>query len=395
MPKFKTTHHAFTSNIIEVLKQHFGDYAEDIFQNSALLGYLNNKTKAANRGSKARGAFANHYALYVVIEDYIQKGFYDGKGKTPYTRYEGARFSDLFKRQRELPFGAKLQNHALNARLNDEFKKFYPTVGIPPIIRDVASQRYWIQEDLLNITIRHKDGTDHTYNIATSIIDIINAYVATKKAAFEGFLDTCRQIAELGKRDPKQAMDFVIQQLQPNVDARVFEIVSYAVLKAKYGLESVWIGESKETVAEECLVLYKTGRTNANDGGIDFVMRPLGRFFQVTETIDVNKYFLDIDKVQRFPITFVVKSDETADQIRAAIRAQAVAKYKIETIVESYMAAVDEIINVKNLAAAFDVVVKSGQLQNVMDEIVTQSKVEFNYNDDDEEENGGTEDFVA
>lgn len=395
MPKFKTTHHAFTSNIIEVLKQHFGDYAEDIFQNSALLGYLNNKTKAANRGSKARGAFANHYALYVVIEDYIQKGFYDGKGKTPYSKYEGARFSDLFKRQRELPFGAKLQNHALNARLNDEFKKFYPTVGIPPIIRDVASQRYWIQEDLLNITIRHKDGTDHTYNIATSIIDIINAYVATKKAAFEGFLDTCRQIAELGKRDPKQAMDFVIQQLQPNVDARVFEIVSYAVLKAKYGLESVWIGESKETVAEECLVLYKTGRTNANDGGIDFVMRPLGRFFQVTETIDVNKYFLDIDKVQRFPITFVVKSDETADQIRAAIRAQAVAKYKIETIVESYMAAVDQIINVKNLAAAFDVVVKSGQLQNVMDEIVTQSKVEFNYNDDDEEENGGTEDFVA
>ena len=122
-------------------------------------------------------------------------------------------------------------------------------------------------------------------------------------------------------------------------------------------------------------------------------MQPLGRFFQVTETIDVNKYFLDIDKVQRFPITFVVKSDETTDQIRATIRAQAVAKYKIERVVESYMAAVNEIINVKSLAAAFDIVVKSGQLQNVMDEIVTQSKVEFNYNDD-EEENGGAEDFV-
>ncbi len=27
------------------------------------------------------------------------------------------------------------------------------------------------------------------------------------------------------------------------------------------------------------LQLYKTGRTNANDGGIDFVMRPIGRFF--------------------------------------------------------------------------------------------------------------------
>ena len=45
-------------------------------------------------------------------------------------------------------------------------------------------------------------------------------------------------------------------------------------------------------------------------------MTPLGRFFQVTETTDVNKYFLDIDKVQRFPITFVVKSTDTEDEIR-------------------------------------------------------------------------------
>ena len=405
MSKFEIAQHSFTSAIIEVLQRHFGEYAEDIFQASPILGYLNNKTKAANRGSKARGAFANHYALYVVVEDYIKNGFADGKatvpyskngfadGKAtvPYSKYQGARFSDLFKRQRELPFGAKLQNHALNSRLNDEFKKFYPTVGKPPIVRDVESQRYWIQEDLLQVVIRRKDGKDYTYNIARAIIDVIDAYVATKKAAFEGFLEACRQIAELGKSDPKKAVDFVVQQLKPNVDARVFEIVSYAVLKAKYHQETVWIGETKDTVSEEFLILYKTGRTNANDGGIDFVMKPLGRFFQVTETIDVNKYFLDIDKVQRFPITFVVKSDETSDQIRAAIRAQAVAKYKIEAVVDSYMKAIEEIINVKDLVAAFDAVVKSGQLQTVMDEIVVQSKVEFNYSDDDEDENGSTE----
>ena len=167
--------------------------------------------------------------------------------------------------------------------------------------------------------------------------------------------------------------------------------MSYAVLKAKYHQETVWIGETKDTVSEELLILYKTGRTNANDGGIDFVMKPLGRFFQVTETIDVNKYFLDIDKVQRFPITFVVKSDETSDQICATIRAQAVAKYKIEAVVDSYMKAIEEIINVEDLVAAFDAVVKSGQLQTVMDEIVIQSKVEFNYSDDDEDENGSAE----
>ena len=37
--------------------------------------------------------------------------------------------------------------------------------------------------------------------------------------------------------------------------------------------------------------LYKTGRTNANDGGIDFVLKPLGKFLQVTETLDFKKYF--------------------------------------------------------------------------------------------------------
>ena len=391
MSKFEIAQHSFTAAIIEVLQRHFDEYAEEIFQASPILGYLNNKTKAANRGSKARGAFANHYALYVIVEDYIKNGFADGKAALPYSKYQGARFSDLFTRQRELPFGAKLQNHALNSRLNDEFKKFYPTVGKPPIVRDVESQRYWIQEDLLQVAIRQKDGKDYTYNIAHAIINVIDAYVATKKAAFEGFLDACRQIAELGKSDPEKAVEFVVQQLKPNVDARVFEIVSYAVLKAKYHQETVWIGETKDTVSEEFLILYKTGRTNANDGGIDFVMKPLGRFFQVTETIDVKKYFLDIDKVQRFPITFVVKSEETSDQIRAAIRAQAVAKYKIETVVDSYMKAIEEIINVRDLAGAFDAVVKSGQLQTVMDEIVIQSKVEFNYSDDDEDENGGTE----
>ncbi|MDX9964007.1 hypothetical protein [Desulfobacter postgatei] len=391
MSKYEITRHAFTENIVSVLKKHFGEYAIDVFEASPLLGYINNKTKAANRGSKARGAFANHYALYVIIEDYIAKDFLSGKTGFPYSKYEGARFTDLFRRQRELPFGAKLQNHALNARLNDEFKKFYPAVGKPPIVRDVEKQRYWIQEDLLQVKVRKKDGKDETFNVAQAIIEIIDEYVATKKAAFEGFLNTCRQIAELGKSDPAKAIAFVTQQLQPNVDARVFEIISFAVLKAKYGQMSVWIGDSRESVAEEALVLYKTGRTNANDGGIDFVMKPLGRFFQVTETVDVGKYFLDIDKVQRFPITFVVKSGNNVEQIRSAIREQAIAKYKIESVVDAYMQAVEEVINLQNLFEAFSEVVKSKKLQDVMDEIVVQSKLEFNYNEDDDSEENDTE----
>lgn len=349
------------------------------------MGYLNSKSRGANRGSKARGAFANHYALYVIVEDYISKGFADGTSGIPYSKYDGARFSDLLARQRELPFGSKLQNHALNSRLNDEFKKFYPSIGTPPIVRDLTTQRYWIQEDLLHTVVRHRDGKDHIYNIAHAVIDVINAYVAIKREAFEGFLETCRQISAIATKDQKQAIDFVTQQLAPNVDARIFEIVSYAVLKTKFGQETIWIGDTKDTVAKNFLALYKTGRTNANDGGIDFVMKPLGRFFQVTETTNVNKYFLDIDKVQRFPITFVVKSTESAHAIRLSIHAQAIAKYKIEKVVDSYMQAVEEIINISDLLSFFKQVVNCGKLQNVMDEIVLQSKLEFNYSDDNSE----------
>ena len=374
--------HAFTPEILKVLVKNFGEScAAQVLHESPLLGYLNTKTKSASRGAKSRGSFANHYALYVVIEDYIQGGFADKTATVQYSKYEGARFSELFARQRQLPFGAKLQNHALNSRLNDEFKKYYPNLGIVPIVRDLETQRYWIQEDLLAVEIRLNDGTDHVYNIAKSVIQIIDKYVEIKMAAFEGFIDTCRQIAELGQKDPAQATEFVKGQLQPNVDARVFEIVSYAVLKARYELQSVWLGETQDSVEEEPLILYKTGRTNANDGGIDFVMKPLGRFFQVTETVDAGKYFLDIDKVQRFPITFVVKSSESANLIKESIKSQAVAKYKVEAVVDAYMRCVEDVINIPALLDSFEHVIRSGKLMTVMNEIIIQSKVEFNYNE--------------
>jgi len=233
-------------------------------------------------------------------------------------------------------------------------------------------------------TRRPSNGKDVIHNIAAAIIDIINAYISAKRDAFEKFVQTCQHIAQLEQQHFDEAIEFIHQQLSPNVDARIFEIVSYAVLKVKFGQESIWIGKSKENVAKEFLMLYKTGRTNANDGGIDFVMKPLGRFFQVTETIDINKYFLDIDKVQRFPVSFVVKSNDTSEHIRKIIRTRAQAKYKIDVVVENYINAIEDIINIKDLIIAFDAVIKSGKLQEVMDEIIIQSKLEFNYTDSPE-----------
>src|SRR5207244_7669011 len=135
----------------------------------------------------------------------------------------------------------------------------------------------------------------------------------------------------------------------------------------------------------ECLVLYKTGRTNANDGGIDFVMKPLGRFFQVTETVDAGKYFLDIDKVQRYPITFVVKSEDSVEEILAKVQEQAAARYPIQAVVKRYMECVEEVINIQELMARYDAVLHSARGDSVIREMVLQSRSEFNVQAEGEE----------
>ena len=137
-----------------------------------------------------------------------------------------------------------------------------------------------------------------------------------------------------------------------------------------------------DDIHEEGLVLYKTGRTNANDGGIDFVMKPLGRFFQVTESVDVKKYFLDIDKVQRFPLTFVIKSNDSPEMLRKRIQEGAERLYPVSRIVSRYMDCIEEIINIDVLLERCEQICAEGRLGPVIDEIVSQSKVEFNYDDD-------------
>ena len=126
--------HEFTKSIINMVEDELETDGKELLQVSTLLEYINIKTRSANRGSKSRGSFANLYAIYVLIEDYIKIVFDKNQD---YGKYEGAVFSDLFKRQRQLPFGEKLQNHALNHRLNEEFHKYFPTVQEPVIIRDI------------------------------------------------------------------------------------------------------------------------------------------------------------------------------------------------------------------------------------------------------------------
>src|SRR5262249_17413538 len=148
-----------------------------------------------------------------------------------------------------------------------------------PIIRDDQNGLYWINENSLIV-----DLGKVKINLAQAVLEIIDAYAAAKKNAFEAFIADLEKLEAIQKERPDHATNFIKALLAPNVDARIFEIVSYAILKEAYAGKSIWWGWTFKTVKEDYLILYKTGRTNANDGGIDFVMKPLGRFFQVTET---------------------------------------------------------------------------------------------------------------
>ena len=359
--------HNFTQVIVDILTDEHGVDGHSILESSPLLLYTNFKTKAANRGAKSRASYANLYATYVLVEDYVARGFMSNGG---YDDYEGAQYKQLFTRQRELKFGEKLQNHALNQRLNEEFKKCFPKLKHVPISRDGEIGRYWFNERLLLV-----ESEKHTYNIAQSILRIIDSYIETRMLSFMEFIKKCN---DLKKKPQHLAIEFIRDLLKPNVDARTFEIVSYCILKYKYADQVFYWGWSKNEIKKDKLVLYKTGRTNANDGGIDFVMKPTGRFFQATERIDVKKFFLDIDKVHRHPITFVVNTDESISSIKSAIARQAYKKYGTEDVVEKYMSSIEEIINNKCLLDDFESIVQSGSVKQLMDEIIVQSKLEFN-----------------
>ncbi|MCY4160597.1 MAG: hypothetical protein OXE77_01895 [Flavobacteriaceae bacterium] len=361
--------HPFTKVIEDVLYRFFAEDAAMILKNSELLKYLNKKTRSVNKGSKSRSSFANIYAIYVLVEDYVKGGFHK---KDDYNKYDGAIFSDLLKRKRELPFGEKMQNHALNNRLNDEFRKYFPMCEQVPIIRDLKTKRYWINEHLLIISIGNKK-----LNISEVVMDIIDQYIEAKTTAFNEFLSTCVQLKSFNSKSNHRIKKFIISLLKPNIDARIFEIVTFSILKHHYSNIPIYIGFTMDSIEEEKLHLFKTGRTNANDGGIDFVMKPIGRFFQVTESYDLKKYFLDIDKIQKFPITFVIKSDLSVEDIKSKIEKGAREQYLVDSIIDKYLKAVEEIINLERLVKITNEL-SQDKLKQTLEEIITQSKVEFN-----------------
>lgn len=105
--------------IKDILERHFDKDFLAIYQESPLLRYLNLKTSAIYSNTKSRRNLANLYAVYAILYFYVQN-FFNQKEK--YKSFDGYEYTKLFIFYRSLYGGEKLQNYALNSRVNGEFK---------------------------------------------------------------------------------------------------------------------------------------------------------------------------------------------------------------------------------------------------------------------------------
>ena len=321
-----------------ILKDNFIDEDVNIyelFNNSPLLKYLDLKTGAIHGNAKTRRNLGNIYAIYSILHYYNQE-FYNKPEE--YKKFKGYEYTKLFVFFRGLYGGEKLQNHALNSRVNGEFKNKIVNELDPDLII-INNSNY-----MLHINYLYVDGID-IGKIAMEIIEEYISLLKLKDMKLIGDIESLIKMTDVIEK--KQKLNEILVE---DAEARIFEIISYSILKHHYKGVKLYIGYSLETLEEEYLKLYKTGRTNANDGGIDFVMRPLGRFFQVTEVNEYDKYLLDMDKVLHFPITFVIKTEKYKNKVLEELEQYIQIKSGgIEFIIDRYKNAIEEIITINEL----------------------------------------------
>lgn len=308
---------------------------ESFFQQSSLIKYLDYKMGAIYGNSKTRRSLANIYAIYSLLYFYTDD-FYNRPDE--YREFEGYEYTNLFNFYRGLYGGSKLQNHALNSRVNGEFENRFKEESAPPLII-IENGKY-----LLHITYLYVEGID----ISRICKKICEEYISILMLKDNKLITDIQQLINLDSIEEKKSK--IVDFLEADAEARIFEIISYAILKNHYKNTKVYFGYTPNDLSEEELTLYKTGRTNANDGGIDFVMKPLGRFFQVTEVNNYNKYLLDADKVLHYPITFVVKTNQASEKIREDISDFIFEKANgMKILIKRYEQAIEEIITINEL----------------------------------------------
>lgn len=331
----------------------------NVREDSKIYKYIEKKTKAVHRDSKARRSLGNLYALYALCSEYL-KGYEDG-----------STFTHLMEIMRGLPFGSKLQNHPLDNRLNDEFKrqKFSDVKeDMLPVQLAEVKDRGATRKISLALLSEYGMNPKNTASFVVSSIDRYIQIISDNQTAYLQEIEAATEKEDI--------IEIIRQAFEVNSDARLFEIVSFALLSIYFYQDEVTITHKKQTKTGR-LRLYRTGRTNANDGGIDFVLTPLGEFFQVTETLDFKKYFLDFDKMNKYKVNFVIKTNLTPQQVREKVYSDALISMD-ESLIEHYMSLFGDIYTLEQLDSILIWISKDDELiHNLTNIIINSFKLEF------------------
>lgn len=359
-----------TENFVaEILRCEYPQDFQKIYDDSPLLQYLDKKMKAVHGNSKTRRSLANIYAIYSILYFY-QSDFYENQDQ--YRHFEGYDYMRLFNFYRSLYGGSKLQNHALNSRVNGEFHNKIKDAVNDLII--INNGKYLIHIDYIYV-----EGHDIS-KVSCKIIEKYIDLLVAKDHALISILEDLKRLTDYVEKKAK-----INALLTEDAEARIFEIISYAILKNHYKNITVFFGYTRDTIDEVALELYKTGRTNANDGGIDFVMRPVGRFFQVTEVNNYDKYLLDIDKVMHFPISFVIKTKLAKEKVQTDLEEYIAQRSSgMAVLEERYHKAIEEIITINELQTWTEEL-NNGDVDGIIRDIDIYYKLEMNMDAEDEE----------
>lgn len=356
------------SIIKTILQKEFPNDFENIFEHSLIINFLKQETKSVTN-AKTRANLGNLYCIYVLIKDYQKK-------KQTYKLYNGAKFTDLLTEAKTLPSGSKLQNHPLNNRIND---KFYSVNNLDRNKHTNYSLVLRNQISARNSLYKINDALIHhgEFDLSNACEEIIKTFIELRINKFKNFIDECNEMILNFNLD--KFKNFIQKNISLTEDARKFEIISFAIFKVYYERKKCYFGTDVNNIKEYNYKLFKIGRTNANDGGIDFILQPMGEIFQVTEDLNFHKYFLDIDKVNYFKINFIIKTNKTRKEVFSLIRSKALEEIADETIVTRYLNCFNEIYTVNEILQIVKILSSDiNYLKMILQYILLYSKLEYN-----------------
>ncbi|MCL1880662.1 MAG: hypothetical protein FWF76_00620 [Oscillospiraceae bacterium] len=195
--------------LIEELPDFNAEEVDAFFADSLLLRYLDLKTGAIFGDSKTRRSFGNIYAIYSILHFYMDD--YYNKASA-YKEFEGYEFTKLFVFYRGLYGGKGLQNHALNSRLNGEFKNKFKS-------DEKYDGNLIIDNDgkyMLHINYLYINGID----VAKIAKKIIEKYINLLVSKDDKLISDIEELLSLCSNDSKKAK--INQMLDEQSEARIF-----------------------------------------------------------------------------------------------------------------------------------------------------------------------------